>query len=826
MPGSQADRSPTLSGFSFIIFVVTMLSSISLPAATFIRNGKALGKIYIQGPTPLEMPVLKRGVAPDLALQARVHAVQELQYHLEKMTGVRPEVVVVEDGGAIGQPAIVLGQLAVELGAVPTRLAESEEGYRLLLRDGRLLIGGQSDQAMLHGVYHVLRLWGCDWVMPGEIGEIIPRRATVDLPGVDAAEAPAFLMRRLWYRGYPQPRLAEERERYSTWQRRHLGGTWSSPMNGAAGHFWDKLTKKYAAEFAADPTMLALVRMPDGSMQRRGPQVETTHPRVIELIVQEIRGAYEKNIANGNWTRETVAAFPIGPADGLGYSQSQESLQVGAGRIDPIVGEPDRTDELVLLGNRVLEQVLPEYPNAHVGCYSYSTHADYPARYRPHPHFVQIFAPINFSRFHGLTESISRTQRYYRNVVEQWGRLSREQGNPLIYRGYNWNLADNYLPYTKVRIWGEELPFYHRQGIIGLNVEATKQWGTLAPSDYIFMRMAWDPTLEWRQLLTTWCRHAFGDGAGAPMERFFLRFADRQSRAGMEAGSYHAYHLMYGRAWIADSQQLLKEAMAAATTDADRTRIRWLGQVQLDSLSLYLDYHEATRRFDFVAAKRAYEAMHAQWQAVYDENTDLVANEAPAYFRRFLEKFVTQSVMYSSAPYRMVYAIPDELPTIFDPHAVGHRLGFHQAEVPDHTTIPTRTWSSTWDAQGLATMRDTATWYRVRFKLPGDVEGQPIGLFIGGVEDEARVWINGKAIGTSGRGFSVPFVFDLTDGIDYKGTNLLAIQVMRNSKANEIGLGGIIRPSFVFTGPRLESPAPKALELRRVLPGGELGELE
>ena len=70
---------------------------------------------------------------------------------------------------------------------------------------------------------------------------------------------------------------------------------------------------------------------------------------------------------------------------------SQESLQIGAGRVDPIVGEPDRTDELVLLGNRVLEKVLPDYPNAYVGCYSYSTHADFPLRYQPHPHYVQIF---------------------------------------------------------------------------------------------------------------------------------------------------------------------------------------------------------------------------------------------------------------------------------------------------------------------------------------------------------------------------------------------------------------------------------------------------
>lgn len=65
-------------------------------------------------------------------------------------------------------------------------------------------------------------------------------------------------------------------------------------------------------------------------------------------------------------------------------------------------------------------------------------------------------------------------------------------------------------------------------------------------------------------------------------------------------------------------------------------------------------------------------------------------------------------------------------------------------------------------------------------------------------------------------------VGSILDELLGRRVNLLAIQVVRNSKANEIGLGGLIRPSFVFSGPRLERKSPRPLELRRVLPGGEL----
>jgi hypothetical protein len=245
----------------------------------------------------------------------------------------------------------------------------------------------------------------------------------------------------------------------------------------------------------------------------------------------------------------------------------------------------------------------------------------------------------------------------------------------------------------------------------------------------------------------------------------------------------------------------------------------------VEALGLYLAYHNATQRFDFKAAKAGFDAIMTHWQNGYDRNSDLVAGEVPQYLKRFIQKFVEGADKYSSEPYEMVYQIPDELPTMFDPNSVGHRMNYQSPEIVDDRFIKTKTISSTWDAQGLTGIRDGAVWYRVHFELPKQAKGKPVGLFVGGAEDEARVWINGKLIG-SGRGFSLPFLYDLTEGVNYDGENLLAIQVVRNSKANEIGVGGIIRPSFIFTGPQLESKAPKQVELRRVLPGGELGEIE
>jgi hypothetical protein len=793
---------------------------------TVVRDGRALAKIYMRGPLmPADATAPRGGWSPaEAAAVLRNEAVRDLQYHLQKMSGAVLEIVAIDNPAQAAGPAIVFGDLAAKLGATAKETTPQGEGYRLLTKGNLVLIGGESDVAAQHATYTLLRKLGCDWVFPGEIGEVIPQRKTVEIPQLDETSAPDFQVRSLWYRGYNAPRLPEEGARFEQWKRRHQGGRGDLPVMGAGGHVWDAFINRHKAEFEKDPTMYALRRAADGTMQRMGPQLESTHPRVIELFVQEIKSAYEKNIAAGKWTKDTVAAFGIGPADGLGYSMSAEALQVGSGRMDPIVGEPDRTDELVLLGNRILEQVCKEYPNCHVGFYSYSTHADFPQRYHPHPNIVQIFAPINFSRMHSVLDPNSKTQAYYRSVVEQWGKLSRAQGNPLIFRGYNWNLAENLLPYTKVRIWGEELPYYKAQGIIALNVEGTKQWSVLAPSDYVFMRLAWDTSQQWPDLLHEFCVKAFG-AAAPPMERYFTRIIDAQHGAGQEAGSYHAYPQIYNDAWVKTARGDFPEAFKLVKSPVERARIEVFAG-NLEMLQRYLNFFNATKRHDFPATKATYDAMHELWQQTYDQNTDLVSNEGPAYLKRYIARFVDQGLQFSSAPYRIVVKIPDELPTAFDPNTVGHRMQYHNPAVNDSGWLRTKTFSSTWDAQGLGGLRNCAVWYRHRFTLPAEAKGQPVGLFIGGVEDEARVWINGKLVGTSGRAFSAPSQFDMTDEINYAGENVLAIQVIRNSAANEIGLGGIIRPCFVFTGPRLPNKAPKPLELRRVLPGGELGELE
>lgn len=146
------------------------------------------------------------------------------------------------------------------------------------------------------------------------------------------------------------------------------------------------------------------------------------------------------------------------------------------------------------------------------------------------------------------------------------------------------------------------------------------------------------------------------------------------------------------------------------------------------------------------------------------------------------------------------------MPTIFDPYRGGEVMEYFNPQIEDTDWLKTKTYSTTWDAQGLGNLHDGAAWYRYRFDRPQLQDDQALGLFLGGFDDQARVWLNGVPIGASTIGLSKPAAYDLSRALK-KDDNLLAIEIVRNSKLNELGTGGIIRPSFLFAGPKLEKQA-------------------
>mgnify|MGYP000941337883 CR=1 FL=1 len=775
-----------------------------LSAVELVKNGKPAAVIYVDMPLSYEaLPLFERDVERlgNEEQQKRIlgAAVRDLNYHLKKMSGAELPVVTAKPGDS--QSAIIISP----------RSGEQDE-FALKASGNRLSIEGVGGAAAAYGIYEILQRIGCDWVMPGEIGEVIPQKDTVTVADFEFSSKPDFAVRCPWYSGGRKHHTDRERAEYNQWKLRHklqLNRDWH-PLVMKGGHVSDALLRLYKKDFDADPEMLALVRQPDGSLKRQGPQLETTNAKTLAVYEDYIRQMFKKN----KWPNDYKVCIGIGPADGAGFSESVESTLASSGRIDPMTGTPDFTDLQILLGNQLLERLEKDFPNLYLGFYLYNTHADYPVRYKPHPRTLIVLADISYSRHHSTLEPISKTRVYYRDILEKWAQTDV----PKFFRGYNWNLAENFLPYSKLKMWGEDLPYYHKMGTLGVYNESSKAWAVLAPGNYLEAVLLWDSSKDWHEVLKKYCLGAFGKGAPY-MEEYYLMLTEQQSRAGQEAGSYHSFSLMYDRAFMDRAAALFDAAAENAEMPAEKRRVA-IARMPLEMLELFLAFRQAMNHFEFVRALEIFNTLKDMQTREIEAGNGLVCKSSVTYLNRFFKNTVEESARYSTAPYRIAYRIPDYLKTIFDPYDQGHVMGYFNPELNDRAYLRTATISSTWDAQGLMGYRFGSVWYRVEIPTPAEKD---VGLLIGGADSIVRVWSNGRYIGM-GQGFAKPFLFDLTGTLRADGRNLLAIQVQRFGNS-EVGTGGLIYPSFVFTGPRLKERAPNPAPTERLLPGGAVEEI-
>ena len=714
--------------------------------------------------------------------------------------------------GRMGAEAtdVVLGDASVKPASA------SPEAFRLVVSNGVVKIGGNTPAGVAYGIYRFLREAGCDWVMPGPEGEVVPSRPNLPLvEGLDIEEAPSYASRYGWF----VCRDKRLNEMLSRWCLRLGGQIALDPDFHPEGHVWGTIIKENQAAFDSDPTLYALQRNKDGTVSRGGCQFEETDPRVLEMSVEHIRREFRKN----RWANDRAVCLPMGPADGEALSLSEASRRVASGRFDSESSRPDGTDNVIRYLNALLARTKDEFPNLKLGFYLYSWHGGFPVREVPDPRIVPVIADINFSRFHGIGDETSKTRFHYENIIRKWAALAAKQGNELVYRPYSWNLAEGWMPYSKILIWSREIPLFHSLGVRHFRANYTLGWNVNAPHSYLAMRLAWNAAQDGLKVFDDFCRAAYGKASG-PMKDYHLAIDARQREAGQEAGAFWAFSLMYDAEFVRRMERLLDRADALADSAADRRRIEMFGREPLGHLKRYLAFRGHLAEYDFAAAGE-------EWNRTIDESeAEGKKNELNvprwgrlAVFRGFRD-FCARAVQCSTGDYRIVARIPDRMKTAIDREGNGEELGFFRPHINDRDWFETKTWSSTWDAQGLSAYRTGFVWYRAHVRVPKS-EAAWRGLFIGGVDTVVRVWVNGMFVGEGGPvSQRTPYVFDATEVVRPGGENLIAIEVERRGNF-EIGTGGILLPCFLFEGPENPGPSP-AERPYEILPGGAIRYLD
>jgi hypothetical protein len=187
---------------------------------------------------------------------------------------------------------------------------------------------------------------------------------------------------------------------------------------------------------------------------------------------------------------------------------------------------------------------------------------------------------------------------------------------------------------------------------------------------------------------------------------------------------------------------------------------------------------------------------HLESMATHQDPDWTHTRYSQGYFDTFMGKTIEGGAAVLKSGGRIVLALPDEWRFAKDEDDEGQRQGWHAEGFDDSGWQTLKTYSASWEEQGLGWYKRKPTWYRVTVDVPADERGRDLRLWFGGVDDFAEVYVNGQQVGES-KGFARPFEIPVGKVLHYGDTNLIAVRCLSEGLA-ELGTGGILRPVMLY----------------------------
>ena len=719
-------------------------------AAEIVRDGKPLGAVWHRGDA--------KGAADDVV------------EFVGRMSGAKLEVKTAAEGERppAGEPAIVLGALALEMGLRPPPKTLSLDGYCLQTKGNHLLLAGESAMSTRFAVTHFLESHGCRWFMANKWGEVIPERKTIPLDGFDVSEKPDFAYRNVW--GF----VPHARSR--------LGG-----VNLPNRHDWEHVPPdKY---FKEHPEYFAL----RGGERRPGRWLCTSHPDVARLFAR----AYVAKARKG------IKADTISPPDGRGFCECEKCKALDVpGYLEPSSGTLSMSDRYVRFFDAVGRLVRKQAPGFILSFYCYSDYTLPPKTVaKVSDNLCAWVTTIRFCRIHGVGNPRCESRRRYKAVVQAWAKLMQT-----ACYDYNYNLAEVTVPISKITYLRENIPFLKKTGCRGINLECMSAWNLYGPHTYLASRLMWKADADADAILDDY--YAKLCGKAAPHVKAYWERIDKAVReADVHVGCFHGVHAIWTTELARQCEADLAAAARVAETGLERERVA-LFRSGLESAKYYLAVREAINRCDFAAAKATFGRWLAHMDAAFEKQYNTMRGYKRGYAEWFLRPLIDSGLARTTGERRLVLQLPDQWDFRYDPQDAGQKEGYFKPAAPSDGWRKVKTYSATLNEQRIPEQL-TWMWYRVRIQAPAELPAGPLHLWFGEVDGSpTKVYLNGELVGQF-TGSRKPSEVEVTGKLRAGKENLVVVRTGHLS-ISELMLGGIVRPVMLYAGPKPEPPARSA----------------
>lgn len=733
-------------------------------------------------------------------------AIKELVEHVKMISGA--ELQVVSKAVPAGLTPIFIGSASdPKFDALILNKGNTPSAFAIVTKNDGIHIRGLSDEGTLFGVYELLEQLGVRWYMPGNLGRVIPSSPTIKVQEQQTIQVPS-----MDYRELQDYRLGEWK------QRMRMGGEFRT----TGAHGIPPFVKDAKKLFASHPEYFALI-----GGERKPTQICLSNPDVFTLSLNALREQL-KGVDPG---RRHYAG--MGPNDGLGFCECVGCKALDGTTHDPVFDAISITDRYVWFFNRMLNELDKEYPRLHIVWYVYSLHMFPPNAVKPHKRLVGTLAPISLDRIRAMDNPMSPERHILRYLIDEWSKFGCDE---MYYRGYYNNLACPQFPVSQIDRVRNEIPALRQKGINVMRVEVIAQsWASSPLTLYVASKMMWNVNTDVDALLNEFYGKFYGP-ASTPMKAYHEAVEAAFRDTYYFTGSSYPYFQIYDgkrrnamRGCLENAAQLA--ASAGNELYIERVRINRLG---FDRLELFLDMNAARNQFDF---KCAYDKMQ-EYYRLTDSMVDYVikdgelapktpplrlqrlvgweerSNNKYSMFNRFFERPVLAGYQRIVKDGELVVGLPDKWDFLIDSTGIGEISGWQRPGLLGGNWQPMKTFSATWSDQGLHYYKGIA-WYRTQFFIPEKFKGRKIYLWFGGVDEQAKVWVNGKLLGTSDKpedglpgvpGSFRPFDMNASDAVIFGQDNTLVVRVI-NRNADELGTGGIVAP-VMFWSPKNSNWSP------------------
>lgn len=736
----------------FLACLMTCVGWTQVMALDVVRDGQPVATIIIKASDSSEPTGRRRGKP-----SADRRAAEVLVDWVRKMSGAE---LPIGESPPKDATAIYVGAAAIEAGlTLDTIDSTSREGLRVKCVGRRLLLAGQNDTATIKSACRLLEHWGCRYYMDHPLGEVFPQRRSLSVEPLDIREKPGMDYRHIWG---------------SKWSGETIWKIWNGHggIAMATGHAWGN----YVSEelFSQHPEYF---RMKDG---QRVPSdwYCTSNTKLRSVFARGVLQAIEAGRQHPS----------LSPPDGRGYCQCEACVaQDDPHSFEPSSGHTCVTNRYVDFYQDVAKQVRTSHPESILSFYCYADYTQAPTSgIQLESNLCAWIAPIRYCRFHRIGDPGCSSRWQLKELLDGWADCSQK----MAYRTYNYNLAECCVPFSKLAVWQHDIPYLAEKGCIGINLETLANWQIYGPHIYLSIRLAYDPQANAAQIMDEYYQQFYGPRAGPLMREYWSEIDRAFVRLRTHTGSFYALHRVYTPEFLQQLTSLIDRAAAATRSEqtySDRVAFTAEG---LKNAQQYIALRDAMNDGDMVQAKRTYDQLLARSESNVAQGQG--NHYTVSYLKRFVGTHIEAAAAATAHPHQLLQVLPDQWRIQYNEDGQGLALGYEQTEFDDRHWTRVATYSDPLDAQRIPD-RQTVIWYRTSLNISGSLNKPS--LFFTEVDGDARVWVNGREVGSSEKKRK-PFQVGISGAL-VSGRNTIAVRV-DHQNITDLFLGGIIRPVLLI----------------------------